>query len=94
VVHPSDRDSQYQSTRYTQQLKEARVESSVSSASDSYGNVLAEPIIGLFKSEVIHRCGPWHHLDDIEYATLDRVDCFTIASFRDQLATYRWWSSN
>jgi putative transposase len=30
----------------------------------------------LFKSEVIHRRGPWRHLDDVEYATLDWVDWF------------------
>jgi putative transposase len=30
----------------------------------------------LFKSEVINRRGPWRNLDDVEYATLERVDRF------------------
>ncbi len=37
---------------------------------------MAEPIIGLFKTEVIHRCGPWKSLDAVEYATLEWVDWF------------------
>jgi transposase InsO family protein len=35
-----------------------------------------ESVIGLYLSEVIHRRGPWRHLDDVEYATLDWVDWF------------------
>ena len=30
----------------------------------------------LYKTEVIHRRGPWRHLDDVEYATLEWVDWF------------------
>jgi len=30
----------------------------------------------LFKSEVIHHRGPWRNLDQVEYATLERVDWF------------------
>ena len=37
---------------------------------------LAESIIGLYKTEVIHRRGPWRKLDDVEYATLEWVDWF------------------
>jgi putative transposase len=43
---------------------------------DSYDNALAESVIGLFKSEVIHHRGPWHSLDRVEYATLEWVDWF------------------
>jgi hypothetical protein len=35
---------------------------------------MAESIIGLFKSEVIHRRGPWRSLDQVEYAVLEWVD--------------------
>jgi len=34
---------------------------------------MAESVIGLFKTEVIRREGPWRSLDDVEYATLDWV---------------------
>ncbi len=46
------------------------------SVGDSYDNALAETIIGLYKTEVIHRQGPWRNLDAVEYATLEWVDWF------------------
>src|SRR5215475_5013505 len=52
------------------------VEPSVGSVGDSYDNALAESVIGLYKTEVIHRRSPWRHLDDVEYATLEWVDWF------------------
>jgi transposase InsO family protein len=76
VVHHSDRGSQYLSIRYSERLAEAGVEPSVGSIGDSYDNALAETIIGLFKTEVIHHRGPWRHLDAVEYATLEWVDWF------------------
>jgi putative transposase len=59
LVHHSDQGSQYLSIRYSERLAEAGVEPSVGSIGDSYDNALAETIIGLFKTEVIHRHGPW-----------------------------------
>ena len=76
VVHHSDRGSQYLSIRYTERLAEAGAEPSVGSVGDSYDNALAETIIGLFKTEVIHRRGPWRNIDAVEYATLEWVDWF------------------
>jgi len=76
VIHHSDRGSQYLSIRYTERLTEADVEPSVGSVGDSYDNAMAESIIGLFKTEVIHRRGPWRNLDAVEYATLEWVDWF------------------
>jgi transposase InsO family protein len=76
VVHHSDRGSQYLSIRYSERLAEAGLEPSVGSIGDSYDNALAETIIGLYKTEVIHRHGPWRHLDAVEYATLEWVDWF------------------
>ena len=76
LVHHSDRGSQYLSIRYTERLAEAGVETSVGSVGDSYDNALAETIIGLYKTEVIHRRGPWRHIDAVEYATLEWIDWF------------------
>jgi putative transposase len=76
VIHHSDRGCQYLSIRYTDRLKEAGVEPSVGSVGDSYDNAMAESVIGLFKSEVIHRRGPWRNLEQVEYATLEWVDWF------------------
>lgn len=73
LVHHSDRGVQYLSIRYTERLAEAGIEPSVGSRGDSYDNALAETVIGLFKTEVIHRCGPWRGLEDVEIATLEWV---------------------
>jgi len=43
---------------------------------DSYDHALAETINGLYKTEVIHKRGPWRTVDDVEYATLEWVDWF------------------
>jgi putative transposase len=76
VVHHSDRGSQYLSIRYSERLAEAGMKPSVGSVGDSYDNALAETIIGLFKTEVIHQRGPWRQVDSVEYATLEWVDWY------------------
>ena len=73
LVHHSDRGSQYLSIRYTERLAEAGIEPSVGSRGDSYDNALAETVIGLFKTEIIRRRGPWRSLEDVELATLEWV---------------------
>jgi putative transposase len=67
---------QYLSIRYTERLAEAGAVTSVGSRGDSFDNALAETIIGLYKTELIRRRGPWKGLDDVEYATLEWVDWF------------------
>ena len=76
LVHHSDRGTQYLAMRYTERLAEAGIAPSVGSRGDSYDNAMAESIIGLFKTEVIHRKGPWRHLEAVEFATLTWVDWF------------------
>jgi transposase InsO family protein len=76
LIHHSDRGTQYLSMRYTNRLADAGIEPSVGSRGDSYDNALAESIIGLFKTEVIQRSGPWRHLEAVEFATLTWVDWF------------------
>lgn len=76
LVHHSDRGTQYLSMRYTDRLADAGIVPSVGSRGDSYDNALAESVIGLFKTEVIRRKGPWRHLEAVEFATLDWVNWF------------------
>jgi putative transposase len=76
LIHHSDRGTQYLSIRYSERLAECGIEASVGTTGDSYDNALAESIIGLFKAEVIHRQGPWRHVDAVEFATLSWVDWF------------------
>ena len=68
--------TQYVSIRYTERLLEAGIEPSVGSVGDSYDNALAETVIGLFKTKVIRRRGPWRSLEAVEFATLEWVDWF------------------
>jgi putative transposase len=37
---------------------------------------MAESIIGLFKTELIRRQGPWRNLDAVELATMEWVDWY------------------
>jgi putative transposase len=76
LIHHSDRGTQYVSMRYTDRLADANIAPSVGSRGDSYDNALAESVIGLYKTEVIHRRGPWRSLEAVEFATLEWVDWF------------------
>ncbi len=49
--------------RYTDRLADAGIAPSVGSRGDAYDNALAESVIGLFKTEVIRRLGPWRNLE-------------------------------
>jgi putative transposase len=41
-----------------------------------YDNALAESIIGLYKTELIRRKGPWRSLDAVELATLEWIEWY------------------
>ncbi len=76
LVHHSDRGVQYLSITYTERLAEAGIAPSVGSVGDSFDNALAETVIGLFKTEVVRRRGPWRSFEAVEYATVDWIDWF------------------
>jgi len=76
LVHHSDRGVQYLSIRYTERLAEAGIATSVGSRGDSYDNALAESVIGLYKTELTQRRGPWRGCGDLELATLGWVAWF------------------
>ena len=59
-------------------MAEAGIEPSVGSTGDSYDNALAESVIGLFKTEVIRRRGPWKGIEDVEFATLTWVAWYNV----------------
>jgi putative transposase len=68
--------AQYLAVRYTERLAAAGAVASVGSKGDSYDNALAESFHGLYKTELIRHEGPWHGLEDVEFATLDYIDWF------------------
>ena len=76
TIHHSDHGSQYLSIRYTTTLSEAGVDCSAGTIGDSYDNALAETVIGLYKTELVRRHGPWRDLHHLELATLDWVDWY------------------
>jgi transposase InsO family protein len=76
LIHHSDNGRQYLSIAYSGKLLEAGIRPSTGSVGDSYDNALAESIIGLYKTELIRRQGPWRSIQELELATLAWVHWF------------------
>ena len=76
LVHHSDAGSQYTSFRFTQHLIEAGIDASIGTVGDAYDNALAESTIGIYKTELIKRRGPWHNREEVEVATAAWVDWY------------------
>jgi len=74
LIHHHDAGSQYTSIAFTERLATAGAAPSVGTVGDALDNALAESEIGLFKTELIRRRGPWKGLDDVELATFEWVD--------------------
>ena len=66
---------QYTSIRYTERLAETGA-APRSAPRRLLRQRLAESTIGLYKTELIRRRGPWRTLDDVELATLGWVDWY------------------
>jgi putative transposase len=76
LIHHTDAGSQYVSLALTERLAALGMRASIGTVGDAYDNALAESTIGLFKTELIRRRGPWKTLEDVEIATLEWVDWF------------------
>ena len=76
LIHHSDRGCQYTSVRYADRLDLERITASMGSVGDSYDNALIESAIGLYKTELIGRHGPWRTALDVELATLEYINWF------------------
>jgi putative transposase len=63
----------------------------------AYANALAETVVGLYKTELIRRRGPWRTLDQVELGTAEWVDWWNqrrLHSAIDHLPPAefeRWW---
>ena len=84
LIHHSDRRVQYLSIRYTERLGDADIVASVGSKGDC-DNALAESFNGLYKTELIHRKGPWRNVEHVEWATLNYVDWFNNRRIHESL---------
>ncbi len=87
LIHHSDKGVQYLSIRYSERLASNDIVASVGSTGDSYDNALAESFNGLYKTELIHRRGPWRGLDDVEFATMTYIDWFNHRRLHSQITT-------
>lgn len=76
LTHHHDAGSQYAAIAFTERLAAAGIDASVGAVGDALDNALAESVIGLFKTELIGRRGPWRTVDQVEAATLGWVDWF------------------
>ncbi len=76
LIHHSDAGAQYTSVVYSERLAQHRIAPSVGSVGDSFDNAMAESAIGLYKTELIRRQGPWRTPDQVEFATLEYIDWF------------------
>lgn len=76
LVHHSDAGAQYTSFVFTSHLLAAGIDASVGTVGDALDNALMESTIGLYKTELIMKRGPWKTLADVELATADWVDWY------------------
>lgn len=73
VICHSDAGSQYTSIRYSERLAEVDAAPSIGTVGDALDNAMAESTIGLYKTELIHRQGPWRNRDHVEIETCSYV---------------------
>jgi putative transposase len=85
LIHHSDAGSQYTSVAFTESLALQGLSASIGSVGDAYDNALAESIIGLFKTEVVNRHGPFTTLAEVEYAVMEWVDWYNNARLHSRL---------
>jgi putative transposase len=76
LIHHSDAGSQYTSFRFTAHLLAGDIDASIGTVGDALDNALMESTIGLYKTELVNRNGPWRTLADVEAATADWVDWY------------------
>ena len=76
LIHHSDAGSQYTAFRFTAHLAGEGIAASIGTVGDALDNALMESAIGLYKTELIKRRGPWRKLADVELATAEWVDWY------------------
>jgi len=76
LVHHSDAGSQYTSIAFTAHLAAEDIVPSIGTVGDALDNALMESTIGLYKTELINRRGPWRDLAHVETETAGYVQWF------------------
>ena len=70
---------------YTDRLDEIGARPSIGTIGDSYDNSMAESTIGLYKTELVRRQGPWRTAEALELATLLYVEWFNTHRLHGEL---------
>jgi putative transposase len=76
LVHHSDAGAQYTSIAFTAHLAAEGVVPSIGTVGDALDNALMESAIGLYKTELISRRGPWRDLAHVEMETAGYLHWF------------------
>ena len=76
LVHHSDAGSQYTSIAFTAHLAAESIVPSIGTVGDALDNALMESAIGLYKTELVSRRGPWRDLAHVEMETAGYVQWF------------------
>ena len=76
LIHHSDAGSQYTSIAFTAHLAAEGIVPSIGSVGDALDNALMESAIGLYKTELINRRGPWRDLAHVEMETAGYLHWF------------------
>ncbi|MBF6236673.1 transposase [Nocardia otitidiscaviarum] len=71
--------------KFTESLALQGLSASVGSIVDAYDNALAESIIGLFKTGVVNRHGPFRTLTEAEFALMEWADWYNNARLHSRL---------
>ncbi|MDF3300132.1 integrase core domain-containing protein [Streptomyces tropicalis] len=71
---------------FTERLAQAGIAPSIGTVADAYDDALAESTIGLFKTELINRRGPWKIFTDVEFATAEWTDLYNHRRLHGALA--------
>ncbi|MEU6559459.1 IS3 family transposase [Nocardia nova] len=85
LIFHTDAGSQYTSVRFTESLALQGLSASIGSVGDAYDNALAESIIGLFKTEVVNRQGPFKTLTEVEFALMEWCDWYNNSRLHSRL---------
>ena len=84
LVHHSDRGSQYVSSAYGSLLADHGIASSTGTVGDSYDNVLAETVNGLYKTELIYSQTS-AGVTEVEFATMNWVHWWNTTRLHEAL---------
>ena len=74
------------SVRYTERLAEIGSSPSIGTIGDLYDNSLAERFHGIYKIQLIRRCGPWRNAEHVELETLAFIEWFNHHRLHSELS--------